>query len=259
MICVSNTLFIKTNNEVSNSVMKAALIRSHSFSGVLCCENTANFRKYALHFEINSLTNRGIRRAVSVSDINVIHSGIEFSGGSNRLSRFGSRSFPAKIPEEEYQPEVDVSDEDYPFSSITLGLTGALPESGIPVEEIDFPDGGCGKGSKSGGGGDFGFNLFNGSSFDDRSKIGAYYQEMLKSNPNDSLLLRNYGKFLHEVLFHCDYQIKFSKTLFRIMTITNNTDRNKRWRKILCELRSVTVEQFWQVLEMETCFRCTES
>ncbi|CAJ2647218.1 unnamed protein product [Trifolium pratense] len=33
----------------------------------------------------------------------------------------------------------------------------------------------------------------------DRIKIGAYYEEMLKSNPTDALLLRNYGKFLHEV------------------------------------------------------------
>ncbi|MDD9849755.1 hypothetical protein BZG30_31475, partial [Escherichia coli] len=33
----------------------------------------------------------------------------------------------------------------------------------------------------------------------EQRKIGAYYQEMLKSNPGDPLLLRNYGKFLHEV------------------------------------------------------------
>ncbi|CAK9165897.1 unnamed protein product, partial [Ilex paraguariensis] len=31
------------------------------------------------------------------------------------------------------------------------------------------------------------------------SKIGAYYQELLKSNPTNSMLLRNYGKYLHEV------------------------------------------------------------
>ncbi|KAL4342437.1 hypothetical protein GQ457_08G025080 [Hibiscus cannabinus] len=33
----------------------------------------------------------------------------------------------------------------------------------------------------------------------DKSEIGDYYREMLKLNPGDSLLLRNYGKFLHEV------------------------------------------------------------
>lgn len=33
----------------------------------------------------------------------------------------------------------------------------------------------------------------------EHKKIGAHYQKMLKSNPNDPLLLRNYGKFLHEV------------------------------------------------------------
>ncbi|KAL7166852.1 hypothetical protein ACSBR2_037510 [Camellia fascicularis] len=34
---------------------------------------------------------------------------------------------------------------------------------------------------------------------DIKIKMGAYYREMLKSNPTNSLLLRNYGKFLHEV------------------------------------------------------------
>lgn len=33
----------------------------------------------------------------------------------------------------------------------------------------------------------------------DRRKIGDYYETMLKKNPGDSLLLRNYGKYLHEV------------------------------------------------------------
>ncbi|KAK9144301.1 hypothetical protein Sjap_004204 [Stephania japonica] len=33
----------------------------------------------------------------------------------------------------------------------------------------------------------------------DRSRIGEYYEEMLKANPGNPLLLRNYGKFLHEV------------------------------------------------------------
>lgn len=34
---------------------------------------------------------------------------------------------------------------------------------------------------------------------DDKRKIGDYYRELVKSNPADSLILRNYGKFLHEV------------------------------------------------------------
>ncbi|KAK9275693.1 hypothetical protein L1049_022960 [Liquidambar formosana] len=55
---------------------------------------------------------------------------------------------------------------------------------------LGFSGGGVGKGKKTGG---------DGSGDEDRSKMDAYYQEMLKSNPGDSLLLRNYGKFLHEV------------------------------------------------------------
>ncbi|PRQ18812.1 putative tetratricopeptide-like helical domain-containing protein [Rosa chinensis] len=34
---------------------------------------------------------------------------------------------------------------------------------------------------------------------EERRKMGEYYQAMLKSNPSDPLLLRNYGQFLHEV------------------------------------------------------------
>ncbi|PNX97877.1 TPR domain protein [Trifolium pratense] len=51
-----------------------------------------------------------------------------------------------------------------------------------------------------GGGSDHGdTTVTTGGNGGDRIKIGAYYEEMLKSNPTDALLLRNYGKFLHEV------------------------------------------------------------
>lgn len=50
----------------------------------------------------------------------------------------------------------------------------------------------------SGGGGGGGGSGFSGG-YEDRRKIGDYYREMLKSNPNSSLLLMNYGKFLYEV------------------------------------------------------------
>ncbi|KAJ0053347.1 hypothetical protein Pint_03458 [Pistacia integerrima] len=33
----------------------------------------------------------------------------------------------------------------------------------------------------------------------DKRKMGDHYRELVKSNPTDSLILRNYGKFLHEV------------------------------------------------------------
>ena len=67
---------------------------------------------------------------------------------------------------------------------------------------MGFPGGGIGKGRNSGGfsGRDgFGDGAFTGGDAD-RRKMGAYYQEMLKSNPTDSLLLSNYGRFLQEVL-----------------------------------------------------------
>ncbi|KAK8650319.1 hypothetical protein V6N13_139964 [Hibiscus sabdariffa] len=73
----------------------------------------------------------------------------------------GSRCFTAAIPEEEYVSDCEVDTE---FRT-EFGFSG------------------------DGFGGDHG----------DRSGIGDYYREMLKLNPGDSLLLRNYGKFLHEV------------------------------------------------------------
>ncbi|CAH8306399.1 unnamed protein product [Eruca vesicaria subsp. sativa] len=81
---------------------------------------------------------------------------------SKRISKsVGSKPSPARIPEEEAEE---------------LGDGG----SGFS---------GGGEGSRGGGG----------DGYDGRSKIGEYYREMLKSDPNNSLLLMNYGKFLYEV------------------------------------------------------------
>ncbi|KAE8727414.1 Detected protein of unknown function [Hibiscus syriacus] len=65
-------------------------------------------------------------------------------------------------------------------------------EFGISLEEIGFSGEGFGTGGKFGG--DHGDD-----SYEDKRQIGDHYREMLKLNPGDSLLLRNYGKFLHEV------------------------------------------------------------
>lgn len=74
------------------------------------------------------------------------------------------------------------------------------PEILIPVEEIGFPGGGVGKGKNSSrGGGRYQLPEGNFGGGGDRNKIGAYYQEMIRSNPTDSLLLANYAKFLHQV------------------------------------------------------------
>jgi len=61
----------------------------------------------------------------------------------------------------------------------------------FPIEDTGF-----------GGGGGFDHGdvtVTTGGNGGERMKIGAYYEEMLKSNPTDALLLRNYGKYLHEV------------------------------------------------------------
>lgn len=78
----------------------------------------------------------------------------------------GSKPSPARIPEDDETEE---------------------------EEEDGFSGGGGGSGF-SGGRGDGG-----GGGYDGRRRIGDYYREMLKSDPNNSLLLMNYGKFLYEV------------------------------------------------------------
>ncbi|VVA32505.1 PREDICTED: Tetratricopeptide [Prunus dulcis] len=63
----------------------------------------------------------------------------------------------------------------------------AAKSPAFPAEKLRFP------------GGDRGVNALSTVDEGEQKKLGDYYQEMLKSNPDDPLLLRNYGKFLHEV------------------------------------------------------------
>ncbi|KAA0038565.1 Tetratricopeptide-like helical [Cucumis melo var. makuwa] len=131
--------------------------------GVLSCHNSsASSPRISLHCTRNN-SNR-IRRAASESDIvrslhEVSNTSDQFSG---LASRSLSRSFPSKIPEEEFIDEDDQFDSD------------SMEED---KEYLNYRVG-----------------------VNDRSKIGAYYEHMLKLNPSDALLLRNYGKFLHEVV-----------------------------------------------------------
>lgn len=76
-----------------------------------------------------------------------------------------------------------LSDSDIPRSDTDI----AAKSNSFPAEELRFP------------GGDRGVNALSNVDEGEQKKIGDYYQEMLKSNPGDPLLLRNYGKFLHEV------------------------------------------------------------
>lgn len=120
-----------------------------------------------------------MRRVLSESD--VIRS-------ERMMKSVGSKPSPAKIPEDDEAAEEEIRFADG---------WGALiwDESGIPVEEQGFSGGGGGSGYNGNGNGNGG----GGYGYDDRSKIGDYYREMLKSDPNNSLLLMNYGKFLYEV------------------------------------------------------------
>ncbi|KAK9275609.1 hypothetical protein L1049_022876 [Liquidambar formosana] len=140
---------------------------------------------------------KSIRRALSESDM--ITSANEVFSGNSKLSGVGSQSFPARTMEEEkeYLSEAHTMEGGRPLIMKQklnrydrLDYTRGLPESAIPILELGFSGNGVRKCKKTGGGG---------SGDEDRSKMDAYYQEMLKSNPRDSLLLRNYGKFLHEV------------------------------------------------------------
>lgn len=173
---------------------RLSLSRHDSVSGVFSGEK--NSPRISLHLDVN---HRPIRRAFSEPDM--IQFATDVPGGFTRLTRARSQLFPARIPEEEC-----VSDGE----EEAIGGIGSLleergldherdyfPRSGIPVE-LGFSGDGIGKGRMSGGGrGGNDFGTSGGSA--DRSKIGAYYQEMLKSDPTNPLLLRNYGKFLHEV------------------------------------------------------------
>ncbi|QCD90792.1 hypothetical protein DEO72_LG4g1752 [Vigna unguiculata] len=92
-----------------------------------------------------------------------------------------------------------------------LNRTGSCsPRPIIPHQEQFFSDANLHKPSylgilredmESGGGdgSDHGDATATGGNGGERMKIDAYYEEMLKLNPTDALLLRNYGKFLHEV------------------------------------------------------------
>lgn len=118
----------------------------------------------------------------------------------NRLRSIstGSQTFPEMLPEVD---EESLSDEDVVGSTGTLKFAEKcfdrmswIPGSGISVEETQFSGVGSGSGRDRDG-----FGSGGSSSDRERKKIGEYYLRMLKSNPNDPLILRNYGKYLHEV------------------------------------------------------------
>ncbi|CDP13050.1 unnamed protein product [Coffea canephora] len=137
------------------------------------------------------LSRRNIRRASSEPDM--MRSAREGVKSTSR-SELGSRALVARIPEEEDESTGSLTVVESPRARGSNA--GGWPQRAMPLEEVEFPGGGIGKNWNSGGGGRDEFGTGGNA---DLSKIGAYYEEMIKSNPSNPLLLRNYGKFLHEV------------------------------------------------------------
>ncbi|URD95873.1 hypothetical protein MUK42_29519 [Musa troglodytarum] len=105
---------------------------------------------------------------------------------SNPLTR---SPIPERVVEEEEAETEEVKWCD-------LGVPVPVPVPGRPpaalVEPVEYSGGGNGKGKTAGwgrGGGDE----------NDNRRIADYYQQMLRTDPSNPLLLRNYGRFLHEV------------------------------------------------------------
>ncbi|XP_054809884.1 uncharacterized protein LOC129311566 [Prosopis cineraria] len=126
-----------------------------------------------------------INRALSESD--AIRSATESFGVSRKMKRTGTRSFPATVSDEEF-----LSGSEWYDIGGKSNYAGVPPRFEISLEEFEF---GGGVGSRR----ENGIATVTGGSDSDRIKIGEYYEEMLKSNQTDALLLGNYGKFLYEV------------------------------------------------------------
>ncbi|CAM8883306.1 unnamed protein product [Rhodiola kirilowii] len=142
-----------------------------------------NYLKFSTRLKLSDRRSDGskiIRRAMSETDMMY---GFEASG--RFWSGSGSRS--ARIEELWGGSEAG--------AMIGDGGKGRVDED--DDEEVGVPGGGIGKGKVLGGGGGDRFGSGDG---DRSSKLDVYYKQMLKLNPMDPLLLRNYAMFLHEVM-----------------------------------------------------------
>ncbi|KAK9076563.1 hypothetical protein SSX86_004897 [Deinandra increscens subsp. villosa] len=181
---MASVLFRTGSGSITSSPLTGSLTGSPGFSLPLRHDSFSGGDK--LHFEVKS--RRRISRAISESQTLF------------RLKSVGagSQTFPETLPE--------VPDED-----VIIGGIGSLkfaekcfdriieiPAGRIASEEEQFTGFGSGSGRDRGG---FGSGRSSGgnNNSNERSKIGAHYRKLLESSPNDPLLLRNYGKFVHEV------------------------------------------------------------
>ncbi|QCD90793.1 hypothetical protein DEO72_LG4g1753 [Vigna unguiculata] len=161
---------LPVQNPVFLGSPRCSLTRQTSFPGE---KNHAKFSPISMqysHFNARrDAPQNGINRASS-------DGALENTGVRRNLNRTGSCSPRPIIPHQEQF-----------FSDANLHKPSYL---GILREDME---------SGGGDGSDHGDATATGGNGGERMKIDAYYEEMLKLNPTDALLLRNYGKFLHEV------------------------------------------------------------
>ncbi|ERN01174.1 uncharacterized protein LOC18429255 [Amborella trichopoda] len=166
----------------------------------------------ALHFEIKERDAGSLKFRRARSETDLFRSGNRHS--SHNLRSIRSVSFPARIAEEHGGLQEDMEKNGSVNGEVDegggklvgfgfadgfdagemAGQSGLLPENG-------YSGGDIGKGIKIGGGNGGGrgdIKSFTGGGAD-QNRMGVYYKEMLKANPNNPLLLMNYGRYLHEV------------------------------------------------------------
>ena len=175
---------------------KVSLTRQSSTSGDKISVNSPWISPHSNKNGRRDFPARIISRASSEGDM--IRSSTENFGVHKKLDKTGSRYFPASMPDDEYPSENELHEIWGKNGACKPNYAGIWPESGIRLEEIEFNAGGVGDG------GDHRITTVTGGNGGNRIELGAYYEEMVKSNPTDALLLGNYGKFLYEVFktFH---------------------------------------------------------
>ncbi|CAL1373382.1 unnamed protein product [Linum trigynum] len=191
---------------------KVSLPRNDSLTGMFAWDPNAHNKK-SLHLEIASSPRRGgatITRSMSESDM--ARSFSDFSsavggGGMNnkKLPQSASRCSLSAVEEE----AIAAAGSGRKFMrkdvyGVGIAAAGSwASEVGIPVEESGEAgkrlDGGNCNGGNNNGGGFGGRGEGNGGDNDNKRRMAEYYEQIIRSNPHDALLLRNYGKFLYEV------------------------------------------------------------
>ncbi|ESW30282.1 hypothetical protein PHAVU_002G140000 [Phaseolus vulgaris] len=160
---------LPVQNPVFHGSPRRALSRQASFAGE---KNHAKFSTISMHYSQSNARRDAPQNGINRASSERIPENPDVCRDLNRTG-----SCPPIIPhEEQFLSDANIRKPSY-FGIIPLDLQ-----------------------SGSGGGGDHhGDETLTGGNGGDRMKMDAYYVEMLKSNPTDALLLRNYGKFLHEV------------------------------------------------------------